>query len=113
MKKNKENYFIEYLSLSLSLSYFLIHNIFLVLIGISFSLYLININFINNITRSINEQLMITKYSINFRQVNKARKPDSTNIESSEKVSGLAFVDTIEELGFIPSIDKKDNTNAA
>ena len=71
MKNPKINRFIEYSSPTLILSYFFVHNIFLVLIGISFSLYLINIEFINSFMRSINKKLVIKKLS---RELNKNDK---------------------------------------
>ena len=52
MKTIKINQVIEYLSPIMVFSYFFIHNIFLVLIGITFSFYLININMINNLKKN-------------------------------------------------------------
>ena len=113
MKKIKINHIIEYLSASLILSYFLIHNILLVLIGIIFSLYLININYLNSIFRTVNKNFVIKKSIIDLNKNNKIKKSNSRNIESSEEDTQLTLVETIEELGFIPSVNKNDDSNAA
>ena len=70
MKKTKLNHAIEYLSSTLVLSYFFVHNIFLVLIGITFSLYLININLFNR----ININLFQKKESIDLNENDKEIK---------------------------------------
>ena len=116
MKKTKINKVVEYLSLTLILSYFLIHNIFVVLIGITFSLYLININMINNLKISMFKNSNITKESKELKKSEKVIKSNTINIESSKEDANntkLTLVEEIEELGFIPSIDKKNNSNAA
>ena len=71
MKKLKTNEVIEYLSPTLVFSYFFVHNIFLVLIGIIFSLYLININMFNNLKKSINKKLFIKNKSKDLNKNNK------------------------------------------
>ena len=113
MKKNKLNNVIEYLSSSLVLSYFFIHNIFLVLIGITFSLYLINIDFINKIIKSINKNLINDKESKELNVNDMEIKTFAINKESTKEDTKLTLVETIEELGFIPSLDKNDDSDAA
>ena len=113
MKETKTNHLLEYLSLTLILSYFFIHNIFLVLIGIIFSLYLININFIKIFIRSFDKSLFIKKASKKFNKNNKAMELDSIDIKARKDDSNLTLVETIEEFGVIPSIDKNNNSNAA
>ena len=113
MKNNKLNHFIEYLSSILVLSYFFIHNISLVLIGITFSLYLININFINRIIKSINEKLLNKKESIDLNVNDKEIKTNPINKKSTKEDTKITLVETIEELGFIPSLDNSDETNVA
>ena len=111
--KTKINQLIEYLSPVLILTYFFVHNIFLVLIGITFSLYLLNTNIINNIRKSINKNLVTKK---EFKEANKIDKEfnlNNINIKSTKEDSKLTLVEEIEELGFIPSMDREDNTNAA
>ena len=113
MKKIKINQVIEYLSPTLVFSYFFIHNIFLVLIGITFSLYSININVINNLKKSINKNLVIIKESKDLNKKDKEIHSNTINIKSTKEDKKLTLVEEIEEFGFIPSIDKKNNSNAA
>ena len=113
MNKTKINKVIEYLSATLILSYFFVHNIFLVLIGITFSLYLINIKFINSFIRSINKNLFIKKSNIESNNIDKVTKSNSINIVSNKENKKLTLVETIEELGFIPSIDNDQESNIA
>ena len=113
MKKTKLNQFIEYLSPALILSYFFQHNIFPVLIGIGFSLYLINIDIINNIKRSINNTFIIQKVSTESNKNDNKIHSNSGNIKSIKKDIELTLVEEIEELGFIPSLEKNNDSNAA
>ena len=113
MKKNKVNQLIEYLSPILILSYFYIHNILLVLIGISFSLYLINIKFINKFFRSINKSIIFSKLAKELNKNDNETKSNSINLRTKKEDKKLTLVETIEELGFIPSINETDDSNAA
>ena len=113
MKKIKINKVIEYLSPILVFSYFFIHKIFLVLIGITFSLYLLNINMINNLKKYISKNLIIKIESKDLHKNDKENNSNAINIKSTNEESKLTLVEEIEEFGFIPSIDKKNNTNAA
>ena len=113
MKKLKINEVIEYLSPTLVFSYFFVHNIFLVLIGIIFSLYLININMFNNLKKSINKKLFIKNKSKDLNKNNKEINYNTIDIKSTREDKKLTLVEEIEEFGVIPSIDKKNNSNAA
>ena len=113
MKKPKTNHLIEYLSPTMILSYFFLHKIFLVLIGITLSLYLINIKFFNSIMRSINKSLVIKKSSKECNKLIISTKLDSINRKSIKLDSKRKLVEKIEELGYIPSMDKDDKSNAA
>ena len=113
MKKIKTNQMIEYLSPIFILSYFFVHNIFLVLIGIIFSMYIININKINMLIESINRIFIIKNESKDSNKINKEINLNTINIKSTKEEIKLTLVEEIEEFGFIPSIDKKDNSNAA
>ena len=113
MKKNKINKLVEYLAMTMVLSYFFLHNIFLVLIGITFSVYFINIKFFNRIMRSITKNLVIRKSSKEFNKSDGSKKLDSINIKSSKEDSNLTLVEKVEELGYIPSIDENQKRNAA
>ncbi len=113
MKKIKINQVIEYLSPTLVFSYFFIHNIFLVLIGITFSFYLINFNMINNLKKSIYKNLAVKNKTEDFNKNEKKINSNTINIKSTKEDKKLTLVEEIEEFGFIPSIDKKNNSNAA
>ena len=113
MKKIKINQVIEYLSPIMVFSYFFIHNIFLVLIGITFSLYLININMINNLKKSIYKNVVVKNESKDLNKNQKKINSNTINIKSTKEDKKLTLVEEIEEFGFIPSIDKKNNSNAA
>ena len=108
MKKNKIENLLGYLSFSLVVSYFFIENIFFVVTGIIVSLYLINITFINSLINSINKKFIFKKFSNDLSKNDKASKSDSINKKSNEEVSNLILAETIEELGYIPSIDKSN-----
>ncbi len=113
MKTIKINQVIEYLSPIMVFSYFFIHNIFLVLVGITFSLYLININKINNLIRSIYKNLALKNESTDLNKNQKNINSNTINLKSTQEDKKLTLVEEIEEFGFIPSIDKKNNSNAA
>ena len=113
MKNIKINQVIEYLSPTLVFSYFFIHNIFLVLIGITCSYYLININMINNLKKSIYKNLVVKNESKDLNTHQKKINSNTINIKSTKEDRKLTLVEEIEEFGFIPSIDKKNNSNAA
>lgn len=113
MKKIKINQVIEYLSPTLVFSYFFIHNIFLVLIGILLSSYLININMFNNLKKSMNKNLVLKNQSKDLYKNNKEINSKPIDIKSTKKDKMLTLVEEIEEFGFIPSIEKRNNTNAA
>ena len=113
MKTIKINQVIEYLSPIMVFSYFFIHNIFLVLIGITFSLYLININMINNLKKSIYKNFAVKSESKDLNKNQKKINSNTINLKSTKEDKKLTLVEEIEEFGFIPSIDKKNNSNAA
>ena len=113
MKKFKINKVIEYLSPILVFSYFFIHNILLVLIGITFSLYLININMIINLKESIYKNLAVKNEFKDLNKNDKGIDSNTINIKSTKEDKKLTLVEEIEEFGVIPSIHKKNNSNAA
>ena len=111
--KTKVNHLLEYIPPILILSYFMNHNIFLVLISITISLYLINIDMINKIKISISKSLLINKESKDPNKKNKEIESDRINPKSKKEDNNLKLVEEIEKLGFIPSINKNDNSNVA
>ena len=113
MKKNKINNLIEYLSPTLILSYFFIHKIFLVITGIILSIYLINIELFNRIMSSINKNLVTRKSSKVFNKNDRSKKLDSINVKSKNNDSKLTLVEIVEELGYVPSLNKNNERDAA
>ena len=113
MEKIKINQVIEYLSPTLVISYFFIHNISLVLVGIICSLYLININMINNLKKSIYKNLTAQNESKDLNINDKEITSNTINIRSTKEDKKLTLVEEIEEFGFIPSIERKNKSNAA
>ena len=104
MNKIKTKNLLEYSSLSLILSYILIHNIIPVFIGIILSLYLINIDFINKIGSSINKVFNNSK-TVEDNDIDYTNS--NLNIKNNKNDTKLSLVETIEELGYVPSVEKK------
>ncbi len=113
MNRNKINDLIEYLCPTFILSYFLFHNIYIVLIGITLSLYLLNSDFINRIIREFNTKLVSKIASRDLIKKNKGNVTNSNNIKSIKDESILKLVEEIEELGVIPKLDKNDDSKVA
>ena len=67
----------------------------------------------NNLINSINKKLFIENKSKDFNKNNKEINYNTIDIKSTREDKKLTLVEEIEEFGFIPSIDKKNNTNAA
>ena len=108
MKKIKINQVIEYLSPIFVFSYFFIHNIFLVLVGIIFSLYLININIINNLKESIIKNLVTKNASKGTNKNNKEFKINNTEKIILEKMinqPGKTF--SREDIGKLIDLEKE------
>ena len=68
---------------------------------------------INNLKKSINKNLVVKKESKDLNKNDKKINSNMINIKSSKGDKNLTLVEEIEEFGFIPSIDKKNNSNAA
>ena len=66
-----------------------------------------------NLINSINKKLFIENKSKDFNKNNKEINYNTIDIKSTREDKKLTLVEEIEEFGFIPSIDKKNNTNAA
>ena len=95
---------IEYLSLFLVLSYLIFHNIYFVFFGIILAFYSLNSFVITNIIVDFVNKIKLVKKSEKDLKIFKSEKDDANN---------LALVEVIEESGFIPSANKKDDLNAA
>ena len=68
---------------------------------------------INNLKKSITNNFITKKQIKEANKNNKELNFSNINTESAIKDRNLTLVEEIEEYGFIPSIDKKDNHNAA
>ena len=68
---------------------------------------------INNIRKSINKKLVAEKKYTDLNENDKEKELNTMNIKSIRNHTKLTLVEEIEELGFIPSIDKENDTNAA
>jgi len=110
MKEIKRNDLVEYLCPTFILSYLIMHNIYLVLFGIVLSLYLINVNTINSIINYININLFTKNKYRDLNKQSTETRVISNNINTIKEDSNLTLVETIETLGFIPSIDKNDES---
>ena len=111
MKKFKINNLLEYLSLTFIISYFSFHNILLVFIGIISSFFLINIDLIKKRIGYGRKNYETTKEAKEVNKNDMERKSNSMIIKSTKKDSNLTLAQTIEVLGFIPSIDRKNDIN--
>tara|TARA_Y100001968_G_scaffold308334_1_gene327006 strand:- start:184 stop:399 length:216 start_codon:yes stop_codon:yes gene_type:complete len=65
----------------------------------------------NNIKRSISKNLFIKQESEYPNKNDKKNKLDTINRKSNKEDTNLRLVEEIEELGFIPAINKKNNSN--
>tara|TARA_Y100001968_G_scaffold333060_1_gene393896 strand:+ start:1581 stop:1919 length:339 start_codon:yes stop_codon:yes gene_type:complete len=110
MKKEKTNHLLEYTSLTLILSYFFIHNIFIVFIGITISLYFININLITKLVKNTNKMISSDKESRDSDDKYNGKVVINTSMQKklANEDCKLTLVQTIEELGYIPSVNKNN-----
>ena len=109
MNKNTSIETMPYLSLLLVLSYFILHNIYIVFTGLFIAISIINIDFINS---------LIKYYSKKKSNEEKERDTNPKEIGNEKAVSDnevnlISLVEAIEESGFIPSIKRDDSNNAA
>ena len=113
MNKNKIKNLLEFACLLLVLSYFFIHNIFFVAIGILLSIYLINVHRIEKLKAYININSCNIDLTKNFKNNVVSKESKHVKKDISNKDSNLKLVEIVEESGFIPSIDKRKDINAA
>ena len=110
--KTDMNQLLEYMPLTLILSYFINHNIFIVLVGTLFSLYLINKNKIYSLIKYINTSTNREKVDIDLKKKREPLKNDSKQIKLIKEESTPELVEIIEELGYIPSQNKYKDIKA-
>ena len=100
---------LEYLSLLLVISFVVFHNIFIVLAGIVLSLYIINKKLIDG---SLEFIISKTKLSKSNKKISSVLKP-TLLIDTKKDDSQISLVEAIEEFGYIPSIEKNTEQDAA
>lgn len=110
MNKNSNFLILEWLSLSLVLSFFLFHNIFLVISGIVLSICIIKMDIIYStidyILNIINKIHKVNPSESTFSTLNLKIMPNNQEDKPS-------LVEKIEELGFIPTSENENDSNAA
>ena len=99
----------ESLSLLLVISFFVFHNIYIVIVGISLALYLIYIEKIDKLLKFTNNKELNTD---NIKHASVIKTENNTYISKKEDYT-MTLVEKIEKYGFIPSLDEKDDRNAA
>ena len=99
---------VNYLSLVLVISFLFLHNIYLVLIGIVIALTMINTNYLTKFFRVENLEIDEKEISIDTEDKKESDSKDLYRINYN-----LNLVEEIEELGYIPTINKNDIENAA
>ena len=68
---------------------------------------------INNLKKSIYKKLAVKNESKDSNKNQKKINSNTINIKSTKEDKKLTLVEEIEKFGFIPSIDKKNKSNAA
>ena len=68
---------------------------------------------INNLKNNIYKNLAVKNEYKDLNKNEKKINSNTINIKSTKEDKKLTLVEEIEEFGFIPSIDKKNNSNAA
>ena len=96
----------KYLSLILVLSFFVLQKIYLVLVGIIIALFDLNRNYIINL-------IQFHKKASYKKGIDRSINIEPETIDIKNKLNSLNLVEKIEELGYIPSIKKENDTNAA
>ena len=111
MKQNQESIHLDYFSLLLVLSFIIFHNIYIVWAGILLSIYELNRNLVTNLFKNkINTRTIEDKVEDNKDMSREIKKKKETSLN---KDTFISLVETIEEFGYIPSLDKDDNNKAA
>ena len=113
MNKVKMKNLLELFCPTLILSYFFIHNILFVIIGILLSIYLINTDIVKKLSDYFDSNPFIEDLTINPKNNDVSMDSKSIDIDVVNQDSNLKLVDIIEESGFIPSVDKIKDINAA
>ena len=108
MNRNNSIDLIEYVSLALVLSFSLLHNIQIVFLGIITALFTMNKKYLYRIIK-----FMQTKRFKNKVKVETLISKESKSTDSYREDSIISLAETIEEIGFIPSSEKSNDSHAA
>ena len=93
----------EFISLSFIISYFFFNNIFYVFTGILLSIILLKKKKINEILIFMKQYSIIEKGNI---KLHNSSKDGENDIKITKNYPEITLVEEVEELGFIPSLDK-------
>tara|TARA_Y100001968_G_scaffold305003_1_gene320507 strand:- start:286 stop:609 length:324 start_codon:yes stop_codon:yes gene_type:complete len=99
---------LNYLSLVLVVSFLFLHNIYLVLIGIFIALTMINTNYSTKFFKVENLEIVEKEIDIDREDKKESETKDLYSINYK-----LNLAQEIEELGYIPTINKNDRENVA
>ena len=103
--KNNTINVMEYFVLILILSFFIHHNILLVILGIIFSLYFLNEGLIK---RYLKDKIDIDLGKEKFRL-----EAIDEETKTNNEIYKPSLAETVEELGFIPSIENNNDSHGA
>tara|TARA_Y100001968_G_C19113844_1_gene598538 strand:- start:336 stop:671 length:336 start_codon:yes stop_codon:yes gene_type:complete len=98
----KDKNFLDFLSLYMVLSFFILHKIMLVIIGIALAVYSLNRN---DIEKLINSYWIKIPYNSYLKLITKRLKKNKTTDKDTidyKKIELPQLVEEVEELGFIP-----------
>ena len=98
----------EYSSLLLVISFLFLHNIYIVFLGITISLYILNNEFIDRLINKISKH-----NNKNYRETKELKQKNLEKEISIKEECIISLVDRIEESGFIPSQEEDDASNVA
>ena len=109
MNRHKIENTIKYFSFALVISFFIIHKIILVFIGILLSLSIMNDNYRYLFIKS-KENSQGNKKQI---KIDRSIRTKDNVYKLNNKITKLSLVEQVEELGFIPSIENDEERNTA
>ena len=109
MKKILNINIMEYLSLFLVLSFIVLHNIYLVFLGITLALYIIKKSYINGTISKLNDGI----FNYKKIRIDISKKRNSMNLDLKNNDLNISLVEKVEESGIIPSLSKDDSDIAA
>tara|TARA_B100000579_G_C22608887_1_gene746284 strand:+ start:459 stop:797 length:339 start_codon:yes stop_codon:yes gene_type:complete len=112
MKSNSSFDPFEYLSLLLVISFFLFNNIYIVFLGLILAIYSLNSKKLLRLSNIIVNKLKLKNHT-NKEEIKISKPIDLTNTKSINSDSTLSLVEKIEKSGFIPLLDKNEDSSVA